>query len=305
MPAHPHRLHPLGSVHGFSVESASSFVYLRDGGGVPLTIREDGSEPSQPGDCLADIKSRKALQTKVYQSDGRFSVHVEGVGWFGIDPDASTITVPPSPYGAWMEGTIWGLPVALLVLSRGGLFFHAAAVEIDGRAVILTGPSHHGKTTLAGALAAAGHRLLADDLLRCAVGRPTVVYPGPAMLRLRKDVAEWLVVPGAVRVADDAEKVHLALDPRYRGTGDPLPLAGIVLLHRGEDASLERLQPSSTIQDLWVVSLNIPTPTGRGQCFGDIIELAETVPVWKMVRPLTRQSLNGAIAMVVEVGRTT
>ena len=298
--------HSLGSVHGFSVLSESSFIYLRDGGGDPLTIREEGSEPSQLGDRLADIKHRNALPTRVYRMDGRFSVHVGGMGWFGIDLGTSTITVPPSPSSrAWLEGALWGLPVALLVLSRGGLFFHASAVEIDGRAVILTGPSHHGKTTLAAALVAAGYRLLGEDLLRCTVGRPTVVFPGPAMLRLRKDVAQWLVVPGAERVAEDAEKVHLALDRRTRGTSDPLPLAGIVLLHVGEASTLERLEPGATIRDLWAVASKIPTPQGRAQCFRAITELAQTVPVWRMVRPLTRRALDGAIDMIVAAGRAT
>src|SRR5436190_22049887 len=99
----------LGSVHGFAVQSESSFVYLRDGCGEPLMIREDGSEPSHPGDCLADIKSRNALPTRVYRRDGRFSVRMDGVGWFGIDPGTLTITVPPTQYHAWLEGAIWGL----------------------------------------------------------------------------------------------------------------------------------------------------------------------------------------------------
>ncbi|MGH7444946.1 MAG: hypothetical protein ACREKM_08725, partial [Longimicrobiales bacterium] len=242
--------------------------------------------------------------TRVYERDGTFSIHMDGIGWFGIDTATSTITVPPSADPAWTEAVIWGLPVALLVLSRGGLFLHAAAVEVDGRIVVITGPSHHGKTTLAGALAAAGYRLLGEDLIRCDVGRSHMVYPGPAMLRLRRDVAEWLTIPGAQRVAEDDEKVHLALDPGRRGTSDPLPLAGIVLLHTGADVSMERLEPMSMIQDLWVVSLNIPTAEGRARCFGDITQLAESVPVWKLVRPLTRDSLADAMTMVIEAGRT-
>src|SRR5256886_1453217 len=192
----------LGSVHGFSVQSESSFVYLRDGCGEPLMIREDGSEPSQPGDCLADIKSRNALPNRVYRRDGRFSMRMDGVGWFGIDPGTSTITVPPTQYRAWLEGAIWGLPVALLVLSRGGVFFHASAVEIDGRAVILTGPGGHRKTTLAAAL-------------------------------------------------------------------------------------------------------NTPTLEGPAQCLTATRALAETVPVWSMRRPLTRRALDGAMDMIVAVGRAT
>lgn len=305
MAADQERRPPLGSVHGFAVESELRFRYLRDGGGEPLTVREDGAEPDAPGDLLANLKSRQGHLTQVYQRAGRFSLHMENVGWFGVAPETSTITVPRTPYGAWLEGAIWGLPVALLVLSRGGLFFHAAVVEIHRRAVILTGPGYHGKTTLATALAAAGHRLLAEDLVRCDVGPPTVVYPGPAMLRLRRDVAEWLVVPGAERVAEDAEKVHLALDPGRRGTGEALPLAGIVLLHLGETTSIERLDPGATIRDLWRVTLNIPTPAGRAQCFSDVTQLAETVPVWKLARPLTREALAVAVAMVIEAGRAT
>jgi hypothetical protein len=125
------------------------------------------------------------------------------------------------------------------------------------------------------------------------------------MLRLRKDVAQWLVVPGAERVAEDADKVHLALDRGTRGTSDQLPLAGIVLLHVGEAAAIERLEPRATIQDLWVVSLNMPTLQGRAQCFHSITALAETVPVWSMRRPLTRQGLDDAMNMIVAAGRAT
>lgn len=294
-----------GSVHGFAVTASQPFVYLRTGGGEPLTILENDAPPADPGTCLADMQARNALATRVYERDGRLSLQVEGIGWFRIDPSAGIITRPGHSDGAWLESTLWGLPVALLVLSRGGFFFHAAAVEIDGRAVVLTGPSHHGKTTLAGALAAAGHRLLAEDLLRCDVGHPCLVYPGPAMLRLRRDVADWLVVPGAERVAEDDEKVHLALAPEGRGTGDPLPLAGIVFLHADAHAtaSIERVEPAAAMRDLWAVSLNLPTAAGRAQCFSDIAEIVDTVPLWKMTRPLTRDALASSIAMVVDAGR--
>src|SRR5438132_13268530 len=106
----------LGSVHGFSVQSESSFVYLRDGCGEPLTIREDGSEPSQPGDCLADIKSRNALPSRVYRRDGRFSVGMDGVGWFGIDRGTATMTGAPTQCTWWVEGESAGRRLALWVV---------------------------------------------------------------------------------------------------------------------------------------------------------------------------------------------
>ncbi|HEU5208098.1 MAG TPA: hypothetical protein VFU06_01700 [Longimicrobiales bacterium] len=293
-----------GSVHGFSVHSRARFNYLRSGGGEPLLVRENGSPPDQVGSFLAQRTSRNGAVTHIYERNGTFSVDVEGIGWFVVDSTAGSIEVPPWPEPAWLEAEIWGLPAALLVLARGGLLLHASAVEVDGRVVILTGPSHHGKTTLAGALSAAGHRLLSEDLIRLDVGTTTPrVYPGPAVLRLRRDVARWLDVPGAREVAADAEKVHLALEPAQRGTCDPLPLAGIVLLHRGSTLAMERLEPVSMIQDLWAISLNLPTSEGRARCFNDITHIAESVPIWKLVRPLTRESLPDVMNLVIEAGR--
>lgn len=287
-------------MHGFSVRSdlSSPLIYLREGDGDPLRIQR-GPTPSEPGRLLAAMTHPRGSETRVYEGGGSYAVHFERGGWFTIEPDRSTITIPLDPFQPRLEGLVWGLPTALLVLANGGLFFHAAGVEVSGRAVILTGPTHHGKTTLAGAFAAAGYRLLAEDLLRVRVGSPTLVYPGPAMIRLRRDVAEWLSIPGATRVAEDGEKVHYALAPQQRGTSDPIPLGGIFLLHPGDAPALEPLPARSTIQHLWVVSLNIPTTAGRARCFHQIIDLAESVPIWKLSRPVTREALQDTISLVV------
>ena len=47
--------------------------------------------------------------------------------------------------------------------ARGDTALHAAAVEVDGQAVVLGAPGTFGKTTLAAAFHAAGHRLLSED----------------------------------------------------------------------------------------------------------------------------------------------
>ena len=65
------------------------------------------------------------------------------------------------------------------------------------RQLILFGaPSMHGKTTTAAAFAAAGHRLLAEDTVRCRIA-PAALYPGPSVVRLREDVAAQIAIPGA------------------------------------------------------------------------------------------------------------
>lgn len=77
---------------------------------------------------------------------------------------------------------------------RGHLIVHASAVQLsDGRAVAFIGESGWGKSTLAGALAERGHRLLSDDSICLRAGENGVqVIPSYSGLRLNEDSMERL-----------------------------------------------------------------------------------------------------------------
>lgn len=80
----------------------------------------------------------------------------------------------------------------------GYVALHAAMLRIDGRTVLVTGPSGWGKSTLAGLLAAQGHALLSDDctVLELSPDRviATPTYPS---LRLWPDSVAALYPEGA------------------------------------------------------------------------------------------------------------
>src|SRR4029453_8171040 len=115
-------------------------------------------------------------------------------------------------------------------LPRGALPLHAAAVDLDGSAILLAAPGYHGKTTLAAAFLGAGFRILTEDIACCRVGELPTLFPGPAMLRVRRPSYERLEFPGTRVVAEEPGRVHLALEGSARGDGTPVPLRGIVLL---------------------------------------------------------------------------
>ena len=82
----------------------------------------------------------------------------------------------------FLEGNI----LAHALAADGFLALHASAVEVDGRALAIIGPSGMGKSTLAALLCAAGAALVADDVLRVDSADPApVCFPGTAALRLR------------------------------------------------------------------------------------------------------------------------
>lgn len=61
----------------------------------------------------------------------------------------------------------------------GAALWHASAVEIDGRGVLITGPSGSGKSELAIELIALGARLIADDQTVITPGQPPLLSAPP------------------------------------------------------------------------------------------------------------------------------
>jgi len=67
--------------------------------------------------------------------------------------------------GAQWQAFVGSLAVnRLLRLQQDVLFFHAAAIAIDGHGVLIVGPKGSGKTTLSLALAARGHAFYGDEI---------------------------------------------------------------------------------------------------------------------------------------------
>lgn len=210
-----------------------------------------------------------------------------------MDPVGPAITVPRDADPIAREERLWGIPAALCFAQRGDVPIHAAAVDVGGRALLFAGPGRFGKTTLAAAFLRAGHRVLSEDVTCCRLDPGPAVLPGPAMLRIRRDVFERLDVPGTRPVAEDPERIHLAIEESTDRSGDPVPLAGVVFLRRGApDLTLIRVPGERWLPELWTVSFNLPTDEDRARNFRAIADLAAAVPLWLLDRPLEFANLE-------------
>lgn len=292
-----------GTCYGYAIRSSLPFHYLRSGEGEPIEISLETStvpEPSEPPLLEWTPTPELPFDGRLHDVDDGYRLWVAAAGWFGIEPGAPRITVPFESDVVRREERIWGIPAALCFVGRGDLPLHAAAVEIDGKAVILGAPRTYGKTTLAAALAGAGYRLLSEDVTCIRPAERPAVIPGPAMLRLRHDVAERLEVPNTTLLGDEDDRVHLAVDPALRGDCRPVPLAGIMLLRRAEhDVRVERAETAEAIRDLWSLSFRLPTSADRTLCFAAIVGLARSVPTWNLHRPLRFDELAATVDRVV------
>jgi hypothetical protein len=120
------------------------------------------------------------------------------------------------------------------------------------------------------------------------------------MLRVRRDVFARLEVPSTYVVAEDHERVHLALVQEARGDGAPVPIGAIIFLRRGQGAPvIERRTARESIPDLWALSMNLPTDEDRSRCFQGVSALAGSVPTWNLERDFTIDEIDEIVDLII------
>jgi hypothetical protein len=285
---------------GYTVRTSLPLRYARRGGGREDLRVEVGDAARPDWPCVLRWEPpAQPFAARLHEGPDAYALEIEGVGWYGVDLRRARITVPPAADPVRREERLWGMPALLCFLHRGDLPLHAAAVEVDGRAVLLAGPGRAGKTTLAAAAQTAGLRVLAEDLSCVRVDGHPAVLPGPAGLRLRTDVADRLPPCSAVvEVARDRDRAHLAC--RAAGSGAPVPVGAVLLLRSGSGPpGLTPVDPAEAVRDLWALSFRLPHQWSTEQSFCGAVALAGAVPVLDLHRPVRLDALEATVAAVV------
>ncbi|MGZ9098250.1 MAG: hypothetical protein ACXW3O_00975 [Brevundimonas sp.] len=138
------------------------------------------------GQARPDERESGLGTTHVYGHDGRVRC------CFRVNPSATEVDCLATPDVSDRDlVSLFVEPVMRTVLiRRGRLSFHAAALVRDGRAVLIAADKGAGKSTLSWALQRAGWRLFADDLACVAeVGGRWHVYPGHRQTKLTRQTA--------------------------------------------------------------------------------------------------------------------
>lgn len=291
-----------GSCFGYAIDSRLPFRFLRAGGGrEPLRVTTHTESGPAGGEmCLEWFPGDGvALHARLYRDGERFRLWIDTVGWYLIDPTEPSIAVPLDEDPLRREERLWGLPTLLCFIRRGDLSVHAAAVQVGDGALLVGAPSGFGKSTLAAAFWHEGHRVLSDDLTCVRMVDGPSVVPGPALLRLRPDMAERLGVTAMPDALVAPDRVRLRPAGALVGDCDPIPLRGIVLIgEEAESIEMERIPPTEAIPELWQLRFSLPSDADQATCFRNLAALADRVPVWRLTRPRTVESLPRVVGLV-------
>ena len=283
----------LGSCYGFGIRSSLPFEFLRPGTGVPLTISESEqlSEPRHaPLQIWPEIPGKR-MHVRLYGGADSYVLtigrdHVFAIELHEIVRRGGRITVSPGASARTRERLLWTTPAAVAIAARGDVALHAAAVEVDGQAILLTGPGGAGKTTTAAAFYRAGFRVLADDLACCHVS-PAGLSPGPALLRVNSDAADRVLGIRPDEAFPPDSKVPFSFPAHRRGDGTPVPLGGLVMLRAGDGPiHIQRVPSLGALQPLWSAIFHLPGDAHRARAFQLLAAMLGNIPVWDVSRRL-------------------
>ncbi len=298
----------VAACYGYELRSSLAFSFVLDSEpdtGLPglEVVESDGcDEPSGPPLMEWMPRPGNELHARVYDDGIGFRLWTDLEGWFGVDVSGPCLSVPSAADPLRREVRLWGVPAGLCYIARGDFPLHAAAVDVGGRALVLAAPGRFGKTTLAAAFLSAGHRLLAEDFVCCRPSTTPEVVPGPALLRVRRDVYDALQeVQGAVPVVEAPDRVLLSVDPKRRGGPAPVPLRAVIFLREHEGRpTLEPVPAERALPDLWTLAFRLPTEADRRRCFDNIAAMAARVSFWNLRRPLRLDVLPEVVELLTE-----
>jgi hypothetical protein len=270
----------VGSLYGFEIESEIPLRRLNAATGRRGLLRVERSEtPLTPprreptGSRTTDEGYRWFASYEL--SGGDCLLQMPPTGSFLLEPGVGRVVV--ESHGGdpeLLEHRVASAAICTMLAQRDDLVLHAAAVEVEGRAIVFCGPTLRGKSTLARTLGAAGCRLLGEDGIVIGLeAERQIAYPGARGVRLRS------------RGADGRRRTDLLADPGP-GEPSPSPVAAVVVLgERGKAFEVEPLQPALALA---LLTPNLVHTGGRGAiatAFGRLARLVSSAAAFHISLP--------------------
>jgi hypothetical protein len=229
------------SLYGVRFKSHWHLPYIEVADGRPHDLRLVEDSPQFFAD--AALEAGPSPSTNWFHharlEDGSVYLRWHGHFEFVVSPDGGRIagrplsTTSAEAFHAYLLGQV----LSFSLLKRGTDPLHGTAVVVDGAAIAFLGDCGYGKSSLAAAFLAAGHRVLTDDLL---VVKPDptrseaggfVAYPGPPRIKLSPEIAGAVLdtQSGCARMNNLTSKLVLPL-ASHQVQDTPVPLKAIYLL---------------------------------------------------------------------------
>ncbi|MEN8193434.1 MAG: hypothetical protein ABFS12_11500 [Bacteroidota bacterium] len=273
-------------IHGISIKSEIELPdLLLDSADKFDVVIQYGNVPQH----LPDIQSQGVLYEA---AENDFLFKFESVAKYRVQ-NGNLIIVDPNKDSSNEDISLFlmGSVMGALLHQRGLLVLHGSSVIIKNRAVIITGHSTAGKSTLAAGLNEAGFPILTDDLSTISFNNSNNIYvhSGFPYIRLWRDVIEKLQIKGELqKVRTEIEKYKKSIS--YDNIMDKYEVGLILNLSKrnttgfsfDEIKGMDKFDilKTNTYRTRFIEGLNMAQSH-----FNNVTKLIEKIPLYKIERP--------------------
>jgi hypothetical protein len=233
---------PMGAytytIYGFVVRSEFPCPELAVSDKKPEVLLRYGEISERPAEAL---KANQPTQTPP-----PFLLHVPAVAKYLVRGGCE-IVIERAANSLESDIRLWlfGSAFSALLKQRGMLALHASGIATEAGAVLFSGPSGIGKSTLVTAFIQRGYRMLADDVIGITTqeNKKPLVMPGIPRVKLWEDSMDRLGIDATYcrRLRPGVAKYNVPM--RHDSARRPLPLRRVyvIQIRDGERPKIEHL----------------------------------------------------------------
>ena len=285
------------TAYGLGICSELECGQLLPGAGNPDVHIRVGSVPEH----LADATSR----TLLYEcGPGRFLLGIANVARYLVT-QGKEITIHPAP-DADIDAIrlfLCGPALGALLHQRGIFLLHGSAIVTQRGAVVFSGVSGAGKSTIAGAFLRKGYRVLADEVCAIDTTDSLRVIPGNPFLMLWADALRetGIEAAGLQPVRRGLEKYFVPLRDGFASEAVELDSIYIV---EANDSKLSYPTPVKGLRKIEALAQNTYRPRLVEEMkFGHrhlnrVAKMAERIPVRRISRPRGSFQLHDLVGLL-------
>lgn len=249
-----------------------------------------------PKELETAINKNKFIQV----SKSEFLFAVAGVGRYYISGGKYIVIEPERELNEKLvQLYLLGSAMGAMLLQRGTLPIHGSAVVIGDKAIIITGGSGAGKSSLALALREMGYLFLTDDVAALTQEKDGYFYVQPAypQQKLWKDSIEAMGndAQTLAQINNSKDKYYY---PAARGFCDSPARLGVVCEIVPQDRNMSELRAINGVEKVDILMRNIYRYQlagffGSGQAYFKMCtDIAKSVDMFRLLRPAGRFSVD-------------